>query len=417
MTVPKLRFPEFKEDWIEKRLSRFLVPSFREVPKPDTAYLAIGVRSHGKGTFQKPNANPEAIAMESLFRVHQNDLIVNITFAWEGAIAIVRQEDEGGLVSHRFPTYQFDETTVTHKFFKYVIDNRRFRQKLELISPGGAGRNRVLSKSEFLKLEHHFPSFSEQKKIAAFLSAVDAKIDALRNKRLGLIRYKAGLMKRFFSKTFRFTNVDGKAFPKWKEKTFGQLYDFVTTNSLSRDSLSYSEGKIQNIHYGDIHTRFKSRFRQEDEKVPFIKYESDKEKIDDEQFCKVGDIVIADASEDYADIGKAIEIISVKDKSLVAGLHTFIARPKSNDTVVGYSGYLLQTFAMRRQIMRIAQGISVLGISKLKLAKLSVPLPHVDEQRKIADALAAIDGKIQIVAVQISRMEAFRKSLLQKMFV
>lgn len=173
---------------------------------------------------------------------------------------------------------------------------------------------------------------------------------------------------------------------------------------------------MQNIHYGDIHTRFKSQFRQEDERIPFIKPDSMPNQIDDEQFCRVGDIVIADASEDYADIGKAIEILSVRDKSLVAGLHTFIARPRSTETVVGYAGYMLQAYAMRRQIMRIAQGISVLGISKPKLAKLRVPLPHPEEQRKIADALAAVDAKIQATKEQIERMEAFKKGLVQKMF-
>jgi len=81
---------EFPE-WEEKSLGDFLIPEFREVKKPKEPYLAIGIRSHCKGTFQKPEANPEKNAMDNLFQVKQNDLIVNITFAWEGAIAIVKQ--------------------------------------------------------------------------------------------------------------------------------------------------------------------------------------------------------------------------------------------------------------------------------------------------------------------------------------
>ena len=46
--------------------------------------------------------------------VLENDLVVNITFAWAGAIAIVKKEDDGGLVSHRFPTYTF-KTNQTNK--------------------------------------------------------------------------------------------------------------------------------------------------------------------------------------------------------------------------------------------------------------------------------------------------------------
>ena len=45
--------------------------------------------------------------MDMLYCIEPRDLVVNITFACEGAIAIATEEDGGGLVSHRFPTYYF----------------------------------------------------------------------------------------------------------------------------------------------------------------------------------------------------------------------------------------------------------------------------------------------------------------------
>ena len=57
--------------------------------------VARAVRSHGKGTFQKPETDPASVAMERLYEDHPDDLIVNITFAWEGAIAIASPEDGG----------------------------------------------------------------------------------------------------------------------------------------------------------------------------------------------------------------------------------------------------------------------------------------------------------------------------------
>ena len=127
--------------------------------------------------------------------------------------------------------------------------------------------------------------------------------------------------------------------------------------------------------------------------------------------------MIADASEDYADIGKSIEVITVKERSLVAGLHTYIARQKNNVFVVGFTGYIMQSALMRKQVMRIAQGISVLGISKPNLSKLLLWIPHRDEQQKIADFLSAIDTKIESVTKQVEQIETFKKRLLQKMFV
>jgi len=100
----KHRFTEFEgQKWKTYRLSDFLIPTFREEDKPTENYLAIGVRSHCKGTFQKPDSDPNKIEMNKLYKVRKDDLIVNITFAWEGAIALVKGEDKGGYVSHRFP--------------------------------------------------------------------------------------------------------------------------------------------------------------------------------------------------------------------------------------------------------------------------------------------------------------------------
>ena len=130
-----------------------------------------------KGSFQKPDFDPHSIAMETLYVVRHNDLIVNITFAWEGAIAIVKDEDDGGLVSHRFPTYTFNKNQAIHEYFRHVILQKRFKHMLDLISPGGAGRNRVMSKKEFLKLKWNMPCVDEQIKIADFLDTLDKKID------------------------------------------------------------------------------------------------------------------------------------------------------------------------------------------------------------------------------------------------
>jgi len=54
----------------------------------------------------------------------------------------------------------------------------------------------------------------------------------------------------------------------WQLPRLSDLYDFKRTNTLSRDKLNYEIGTIKNIHYGDIHTKFRALFRVEDEHVP-----------------------------------------------------------------------------------------------------------------------------------------------------
>lgn len=126
--VPELRFPEFQNSngWNRKSLNKILLFTARKVKKPKKPYTRLGIRSHGKGTFLLFNENPEKNAMDYLYKVKQNDLIVNITFAWEGAIAIASKNDEDALVSHRFPIYIFNECEAIPNFFQYIIVNKYF---------------------------------------------------------------------------------------------------------------------------------------------------------------------------------------------------------------------------------------------------------------------------------------------------
>lgn len=203
----RIRFKDDKRKdfpaWNRKRLCDFLIPTLRQIDKPKSKYLAIGIRSHCKGTFQKVDSDPSKIAMDKLFIVKEKDLIVNITFAWEGAIALVKKEDEGGLVSHRFPTYIFNRKQVLNEYFQYIFIQKHFRFMLEMISPGGAGRNRVMSKTDFLKLKLIFPCVEEQQKIADFLLAIDEEIKILEDYRDALKVQKKGLMQRLLTGKIR----------------------------------------------------------------------------------------------------------------------------------------------------------------------------------------------------------------------
>lgn len=184
-------------------LSKFLTFTPREIEKPTENYLALGIRSHGKGIFHKPDSDPKAIAMDKLYEVKENDFIVNITFAWEHAVAIISKEDEGGLVSHRFPTYVIDQKTVSVEFFRHIILQPFFKQMLDNISPGGAGRNRVLSKKDLLKLEISVPSLEEQTVIAEVLNTAQQELKQYQEKLKALQQQKKGLMQQLLTGKLR----------------------------------------------------------------------------------------------------------------------------------------------------------------------------------------------------------------------
>jgi type I restriction enzyme S subunit len=195
----KKRLSGFNGEWAIKRFDYFLNYSPRPVEKPKTAFTKLGIRSHCKGTFQNKNFKPSAIGIDTMYLVKPNDLIVNITFAWEGAVAIVKQEDGGALVSHRFPTYEFIDGISDVGFFKQFVQSKWFRYQLDLISPGGAGRNRVLSKKELNKLKIRLPDYKEQTAIAQVLNTADQEINLLINQRNQLQLQKKGLMQQLLT--------------------------------------------------------------------------------------------------------------------------------------------------------------------------------------------------------------------------
>ena len=182
-----------------KALSLLVTSVARPVPRPDDSYSALSIRSHGKGTFIRLVNDPNSVSMDTLYVARNGDLIVNITFAWEGAIALVPPEHDGCLVSHRFPTFVPNATAADARFLRHTLRMRRFTHLLGLVSPGGAGRNRVLNKRDFLELEVPCPELLQQKAIARALDTAEASITKAMEYRDALERQKRGLMQKLLT--------------------------------------------------------------------------------------------------------------------------------------------------------------------------------------------------------------------------
>ena len=202
-------------DWRVGQLSDVLHNKQRPVPKPDEPYWRLGVRSWAKGTFHAYVDDPAAVDMDELYVVQENDLVVNITFAWEHAIAVASKEDDGLLVSHRFPTYTFDGGNVP-EYYKAVVSQQYFRDMLDHISPGGAGRNRVLNRKDFLALPCYIPPIAEQKKIAEILATCDRVIELKQQLLEEKRRQKQWLMQKLLDPNSG-TRVPGFEQSEWNE--------------------------------------------------------------------------------------------------------------------------------------------------------------------------------------------------------
>jgi type I restriction enzyme S subunit len=411
--IPSLRFPEFKEEW-EKRKLEELVKINQGLQIAITERYTEQVQgSHFYITNEFLKANSE----KKYFIKNPTKSVL----CTKDDILMTRTGNTGMLVTNvegAFHNNFFKVAYPKHinKFFLYSFLKLEKTQNL-IKKMAGTSTIPDLNHSDFYRIQMSYPTIPEQQKIATFLTAVDEKLQALKQKKSLLEQYKKGVMQQIFSQELRFKDDNGNDFADWEEMKFGSVFTFRTTNSLSREKLNYDDGKVKNIHYGDIHTKFNLLFDITKEPVPYINIDVELKKIDADNYCKEGDLIIADASEDYADIGKSIEIINLNNEKILAGLHTFLARPNLNMLALGYSGYLMKSENVRLQIMTIAQGSKVLSISTSRLSNVLIPVPCIEEQTKIANFLSAIDDKINHCQSQIEKTEVWKKGLLQGMFV
>ena len=197
----------------------------------------------------------------------------------------------------------------------------------------------------------------------------------------------------------------------WKKINLKSVFNYYSTNSLSREQLSNS-GIIKNIHYGDIHRKFSTIVDINRHVDSFIKDLNYKNK---NELCKNYDLIFADASEDYEGIGKAIELINV-DFNTVSGLHTILARDVQNSFAPKFKGYYFNSPIIHNQIRVLANGFKVYGISKETINKLNVNIPSKNEQTKIANTLELLDKKIELQSKKIEDLKLLKKVLIDAEF-
>ncbi|MGJ9458525.1 restriction endonuclease subunit S [Oceanobacillus sp. CF4.6] len=208
--------------------------------------------------------------------------------------------------------------------------------------------------------------------------------------------------------------VDYDSLPdEWDSKPIGNLFDFYGGFSASRSHLS-SKGSLY-LHYGDIHNLNKNYLNVDEDESWLPRLDKDPSAIKSHVFLQNGDIVYADASEDYKGIGKSVVIENMSNENFVSGLHTIIARDKSAQLEINYKRYCFSTHHVRKQFRALATGTSVYGISKSNIGKIVILIPTINEQQKIAKILSTVDEQIEQNDELIEKTKALKTGLIQNL--
>lgn len=400
--IPKLRFSEFDDAWSPVALGQVLDRvSVAVTVDSDETYREIGVRSHGRGVFHKNPILGADLGNKRVFHVVPDALVLNIVFAWEQAVAITSKNDKGYIASHRFPLFVTKEGKAHLPFIYRFLLTRRGKELLELASPGGAGRNKTLGQQEFLKLKAPMPTVAEQKKIASFLEVVDDKIVALQKKKSELEAFKSGLMQCLFSRELRFTREDGTAFPDWEEKALSEVLFEHRHKSAGNEpvfSVSVHRGLVNQVEhlgrsFSAASTNHYNRVLPGD--IVYTK-------------SPTGEFSMGIIKQSHVDhdviVSPLYGVFTPATRALGFILHCYF---ESNINAANYLTPLVQKGAKNTIAVTNARFLG---------GKLTLPA-DADEQCKMAGALQALDAKIASVVDQTANIGAFKKGLMQGMFM
>ena len=397
--VPKLRFGEFKDDWNNHLLDD------------------IAIFLKGKGISKSElddDGKTECIRYGELY-VYYNELIdevksktnlKNIVLSKANDVIIPASGEtqldiatascvlrSGIALGGDLNIIRTDNNGV---FLSYYLNSKK-KFEIARLSQGSSVVHLYASQLKTLKL--NLPSLPEQQKIASFFSAVDEKLQQLTKKKDLLEEYKKGVMQKIFSQELRFKDDNGNNYPDWEEKKLGEVVS--ERNIKAPKSNSYP--LMSFVAYKGVRPKGK-RYNRE-----FLVNDENNKKYKKTEY---GDFIYSSNNLETGSIGLnrfgAASISPVYSIFKIGELcnYQFI------------SSYLLRKIFINKMI-RFRQGV-VYGqwkIHESNFLKIKDKFPSLEEQQKIANFLSSLDSKIELVSNQIENTKAFKKGLLQQMFV
>ena len=394
--APKLRFPEFKDPWKPGHAG----DAFTNSRAKGAAGLPIYSVTMDRGLVRRDSMDrlmaADAADNQNL-RAQRGDVVYNMMRMWQGAVGLAHEEC---MVSPAYVVLSPRENT-SPQFFDQWFKAKRMLHLLGAYSHGITSDRLRLYADAFARIPLHLPTLPEQQKIAAFLRMVDSKLVQLTAKHAALARFKAGLMQKLFSQQLRFMRGDGKAFPEWDVRDLG---DIASRSAKKNKDLAHTRVLTNSAVHGVI-----------DQRDFFDKDIANSENLDGYYIVKKGDFVYNPRISVSAPVGP-IKRNDLGD-GVMSPLYTvFRFHDENSDFFAQYFQTSLWHDYMK-SVANYGARHDRMAITIVDLMALPLPFPHPDEQQKIANAISAMDSKIRAVVDQVTNLEAFKKGLLQQMFV
>ncbi len=195
------KYTELIEDaeWLPMKL---VAPIHRRQVEinPDETYFEIGVRSFGRGLFEKPTFQGIDLTWQQPFWMKEGDLLFSNIKAWEGAVGLIPKQYDGWVGSHRYITCLPNLKIINPEFLYYYFRTQEGVEKLNSASPGTADRNRTLNTKLLHQILIPVPDIDFQN---GFVELLLHKVNAIKEHHLETEKELNELMPSLLDKAFK----------------------------------------------------------------------------------------------------------------------------------------------------------------------------------------------------------------------
>lgn len=407
--IPKLRFPEFKGEWEEKKLSD--IASFSKgkgYTKNDLVKNGTPIVLYGR-MYTKYEAVISDI--DTFVNLQVGSIIskggeIIVPASGETAEEISRAsvvKNKGIILGGDLNILSLQKDKYNPEFFALTISSGTSQKRLSKLAQGKSVVH--LHNEDLSGLQIKVSSLAEQQKIADFLSNVDSIITAETKILNTLQKKKKALMQKLFTRQLRFKSADGTDFPEWEEKKLGDVCNVLSGKRVPKgNKLTSVNTGLKYITVSDMGDKFVSN--------KDIKYITQEIETKIKKYKVItGDIIISVAGT----LGKVNIITEEFNNANLTENCDKLTEFKG--CITEYLFYYLQSDKFLDEINRIKTSSAQPKLALDRLRIFVIPIPIIKEQQKIAACLSSLDSLIQTQQKVVTTWQQRKKALLQQMFI
>ena len=349
--------------------------------------------------FDKDIANSDNTS--GYYIIEENDFVYNprkSTDAPYGPISSYKYA-EAGIVSPLYLCFRAKKE-INPAFFEWYFRSSAWHRYVYMSGDSGARHDRVSIKDDtFFAMPINLPSAHEQEHIASFLERIDQRIEMQRALVENLKKYKRGVTRKLFTQENGSFVTDiqmislGDLFPFIRNGFVGTVTPFFTDRE---HGVRYLQGT--NIHAGKI----------TDDTVYYVT--EDFNAKHSKNILKRDDILVVQSGHvgECAVVGKEYE---------GANCHALIIMSNGGNCISDYVAQYINSEAGNKQIASITTGNTIRHILASAIADMVIPIPSLEEQKRVAHLLSLYDDHIAKEEQLLSELETARKGLMQQLFI